>query len=202
MTIDVDEKALRLAKQGAMSAYRSGRNLVSSDDLTGEAYLWLVENAKRVNEWLADGRHGENKIRYATKQRCLQVVAAERKARSGLQRGDAYYYSPIMLKQVLPDIFNREDWATSGVDQQSEKRSTHAPSEGNNRLAILVDVYSAFCSLKPADQSLLRELHEDGGMHYEVVAATYGVTEKTIRRREARALDKMVESLGGEHPWV
>lgn len=200
--MDIDEKALRLAKQGALSAWRSGRNLVPSDDLISEAYLWLVENAAKAQAWIADGRHGENKIRHACKQRCLQVIAVERREKSRLQRGDSYYYSPALLKQILPDIFDHEDWTASAVMSGSEVRGTHAPSEGNNRLAILVDVHSAYCGLKPADQSLLRELHEAGGVSHAVVAATSSVSEKTIRRREARALDKMVEYLGGEHPWI
>jgi len=66
---------------------------------------------------------------------------------------------------------------------------------------MVIDVRSAFDALPPKDKMLLIDLYADGGMAVQVVAAQLQVTERTVRRREERALDKMVERLGGEPPW-
>jgi DNA-binding Lrp family transcriptional regulator len=58
----------------------------------------------------------------------------------------------------------------------------------------------AFESLKDNDKAILEDLYGDGGVQYGMVALKLGVSERTVRRREERALDKMVEFLGGERP--
>lgn len=196
----ISDKDLKLVKQGAMSAFRSGRGIFSADDLIGEAHLWLVENIERVFAWGDEGKHGENKIRHAAKQHCLQKIAIERKKRSGLQRGDSQYYNAAILKEILPDIFNRLDWAGGSPAPTDQIRAASAPAEGNNRLAMIVDVKAAFVTLPPQDKTLLYEIYFEG-MSLTTLQMQYEVTDRTIRRREARALERLVERLGGEPPW-
>jgi DNA-directed RNA polymerase specialized sigma subunit len=64
-----------------------------------------------------------------------------------------------------------------------------------------VDVKSGFASLSEDDQVLLRDLYEDGGVTQQVLAATLEVSEKTVQRREERAVQRLVDRLGGELPW-
>ena len=194
------DSEIRLAKQGAASAARSARGLVSSEDLTQEALLWVVSNPDKVEQWRDEGRHGQNKLRHACKQYCLTIVARERRKRSGLQAGDVFYYTNQMVAELLPYMWSPEDWTTSSGDQQDVKGPSR-PSEGNNRLAMIVDVRAAFYTLASREQSLLIMLHKDGGATYEQVGMWMECSERTIRRREERALSKMVERLGGEPPW-
>lgn len=194
------DSEIRLAKQGAASAGRSARGLVSSEDLTQEALLWVVSNPEKVEQWRGEGRHGQNKLRHACKQHCLTIVARERRKRSGLQAGDVFHYTNQMIAELLPYMWSPEDWTTSSGEQQDVKGPSR-PSEGNNRLAMIVDVRAAFYTLASREQSLLIMLHKDGGATYEQVGMWMECSERTIRRREDRALSKMVERLGGEPPW-
>lgn len=196
----ISDSELRLAGQGAKSAYRSGRGLVDYNDLVGEAHLWLVENYEKVELWREQGRHGQNKLRNACRQKCLNVIARERKQRSGLQPGDAFYYTPQMIREIISNIWDEDDWATGEVATTGETRTPSRPSEGNNRLAMIADVRSAFFNLKKPDQELLYVLYRDN-KSFEEAAELFTVTERTIRRRDERILDKMVERLGGEPPW-
>lgn len=197
----IDDSELKLAAQGAKSAWRSSRNLIEYNDLLGEAHLWLVENYNKVEEWREEGRHGKNKIRNACRQKCLSVVARERRKRSNLQPGDVFYYTPQMIREVLPNVWDPDDWQTSQQVMTSESRTPSRPSEGNNRLAMIVDIRGALFNLPETDQQLLADMYKDGGLPLDVVATQWEVTERTIRRREERVLDKMVERLGGEPPW-
>lgn len=197
-----DEKILTLARQAAHSALRSGRGILPEEDLIGEANYWIVKNAKRVTEWLERGKHGENMIRHAARAHCLQKVATERRKKSRLEQGDLFYYTVGIIKEVLPDIFDMDDWSSSSQTAPDEMRRPSAPSEGNNRLAVIVDVRAAFLALPDPDQTLLHDLYADGGVTREVLAMAYEVTERTIRRREERAIDRMIERLGGLPPWA
>jgi hypothetical protein len=198
----ISDSELRLASQGAKSAFRSGRGLVEYNDLVGEAHLWIVENYEKVEQWRDEGRHGQNKLRNACRQRCLTVIARERRKRSNLQPGDVFYYTPQMIREILPNIWDEDDWVTGQQVGGGEIRTPSRPAEGNNRLAMIVDVRTAFFNLNNNDQNLLSDMYKDGGLPLDVVATQWEVTERTIKRREERVLDKMVERLGGEPPWT
>lgn len=205
MVGDVDsitDNDLKLAKQGAMSAFRSGRGLISADDLIGEANLWLVQHVDRVVLWHGQGKHGQNKLRNACRQRCLTLIANERKRKSRLERGDVFYYTPMMIRELLPDIFNEDDWSNASVVIDDERRAPSRPSEGNNRLAMVADVRSAYFGLPEKDQQFLTDMYRDGGLPIDVMCVQWGITDRTVRRRDDRILEKMVERLGGEPPWA
>ena len=193
---------LKIARQGAMSAYRSGRGIVTSEDLVGEANLWMVKHLDKVVHWRTQGKHGQNKLRNACRQRCLTIIAQERKKRSGLQPGDIFYYTPAMIRELLPDIWEVDDWAHSSTGAHDEPRGPSRPSEGNNRLAMVADVRSAYFSLSKKDQAFLEDFYRDGGITSDIMAARLEVTERTVRRRDNRIMEKMVERLGGEPPWM
>lgn len=201
MVGEITDHDLKIARQAAMSAFRSGRGIIGSEELIGEANLWLVEHMDKVTRWREEGKHGDNKLRHSIRIFCLGKVAAERKQRAGLQRGDTHWYTPSVLKEIIPDIFNRADWVGGAPAPSNDIRSASAPAEGNNRLAVILDVLSAFMSLPPADQTLLRYLYEGSGVTYDVIAEKLEVSDRTVRRREDRALERMVEILGGEPPW-
>lgn len=205
--VEVDAKVLRLGQQGAMSAWKSacGRakvGIIDLEDLVAEAYAWIAANPKKIETWSDEGAHGVNKIRHACKQHCLKIVANERAERSKLQRGDSFYYATQLVKVLLPDIFNRENWTASSTDVSDGPKKPAAPSEGNNRLAMIIDVLAGFEALPDADQLVLREYYEDGGVDIDTLADAYEVSTRTIRRRHDRAVERLVERLGGENPWI
>lgn len=201
VTDPITESEIKLAKQGAMSAHRSARGLVRADDLIQEANLWMVAHMDKVTQWREEGRHGQNKLRHACKQWCLKIVARERRRVSGLQPGDLHYYTSAMISELLPAIWNPDDWQTSSMLDTSELKGPSRPSEGNNRIAMIVDVRTAFYALPKDDQYVLFMLYKDAGMSYDMLGEILGVHERTVRRREERALERMVERLGGEPPW-
>ena len=193
---------LKIAKQGAMSANRSGRGLVAPEDLIAEANMWLVQHVDKVVLWHGQGRHGQNKLRNACRQRCLTVIAKERRKRSGLQPGDVFYYNAQMIRELIPDIFDEDDWTGGSNSPSSELRGPSRPSEGNNRLAMIADIRSAYFYLPKRDQQFLSDMYKDGGLPVDVMSVQWEVTERTIRRRDDRIMEKMVERLGGEPPWA
>lgn len=202
----IGERELKLARQAAMSAYKAGHSratypLVELDDMVGEANLWLAQNVDRIAQWREeDDTHCDNKIRYSCRMHCLRIVAEERRRRSALERGDSHYYNMATIREVLPDIFDQEDWYGQSVVSDGPKRPT-APSEGNNRLAMIVDVKAAFEALDGEDQMILESRFKNGGVEYEQLGEVLEVSARTARRREDRAVSRLVERLGGDYPW-
>ena len=201
-TVGVTADDMKIARQGALSAFRSGRGIVEADDMIGEANLWMVKHLDKVVHWRTQGRHGQNKLRNACRQRCLTIIAQERKKKSGLHSGDIFYYTPAMIRELLPDIWDVDDWAHSSNTAHDEPKGPSRPSEGNNRLAMISDVRSAFYSLSEKDQFFLEDFYRDGGITADMMAARLEVTERTVRRRDNRIMEKLVERLGGEPPWA
>jgi DNA-directed RNA polymerase specialized sigma24 family protein len=170
-------------------------------DLINEAVLWALTHEKKLLMWREKGKHGENLLRFSAKQHCLSLIGKERRRIYVLEKDDIAYYTPAIVREVLPDIFDIDDWLSGSTNDQERVSGTSRPSEGNTRLATVVDVKSGFESLSDDDKALLTDLYADGGVTHQVLAATLEVAEKTIQRREQRAVQRLVDKLGGELPW-
>lgn len=202
VTIELTDKEIKLARQGATSAWKSGRNIIDQDDLFSDACLWMLEHPNKILEWRDQGRHGENKLRNAARQRCLTIIRTERLKHGGFDKSDMFYYTAQMVREIIPNIFDVEDWTSGEVVYGGEVRGSSKPSEGNNRLAMIADVRSAFYSLPEKDRVFLENFYRNGGLTLQEMAAWQDCSDRTIRRRDERIMDKLVERLGGEPPWV
>ena len=199
--VTLSDRELQVITQGATNAHKAQRGFLPLTELVNEAVLWALEHGKKVEMWREKGKYGENLLRFSSKQHCLSVVSRERRKRYQLHKGDTTYYSTALVRELLPDIFDPEDWVTGQVEMTDHVGGVSRPSEGNNRLAMMMDITSAYYSLNDTDQALLRDLHADGGVPKTVLADTMGVADKTVARREQRALQRIVDILGGEVPW-
>jgi len=199
--VELTDRELQIISQGATNAHKAQREFMPLSDLINEGVLWALEHERKVLLWREKGKYGENLLRHSIKQRCLTLIAKERRRIYHLERNDIAYYTPPIIREILPDIFDIDDWMTSSSNDQERVSGVSRPSEGNNRLAAIVDVRSGFDSLSDDDQMLLRDLYEDGGVTHQVLAATLEVSEKTIQRREQRAIQRLCDRLGGELPW-
>ena len=203
MVMQFTEKEYRLAREGAVDASRSSRtgSLVEQEDLIGEAFLWLASHPRKVVEWRELGRKGENMLRISCKRSALKAVAKERKRVTGAEYSDMCFYSTQMIRELMPVIFNVEDWSTSSA-MSNEPRGQSAPAEGNNRLAMIVDVRAAYHDQALHIQEFLQRMYDNPVPNVEdLIAVEEGVSTKTIQRRDERYLGFMVQYLGGDNPW-
>jgi hypothetical protein len=201
MVVQFTEKEYRLAREGARDASKSS-SLIEHDDLVGEAYLWLVAHPKKVVEWRELGRKGENMLRISCKRSALKAIAKERKRVTGAEYSDMCFYSTQMIRELMPAIFNVEDWTNNSGTMSNEPRGQSAPVEGNNRLAIIVDVRAAYHDQAMHVQEFLQRMYDNPVPNVEdLIAVEEGVSTKTIQRRDERYLGFMVQYLGGDNPW-
>ena len=199
--MELTDREIQIITQGATNAHKAQREFIPLPDLINEGVVWALEHPKKIELWREKGKYGENLLRFSIKQACLSLIGKERRRIYQLEKGDIVYYTPAIVKEVLPDIFDMDDWLTGSTNDSERVSGTSRPSEGNTRLATVIDVKSGFEALSDEDKALLRDLYEDGGVTHQVLAATLDVNEKTIQRREQRALQRLVDKLGGELPW-
>lgn len=201
-TMDFTDTEYRIATGVARRIERSQRFLVEMDDIRSECYLWMVKNPERVNRWRDEGKQGKAKLGTALYRAGMRYALKERVRITRTQPGDHSFYSEAILHDILPDVFDQDGWYMESHTEELGVKAPSRPGEGNNRLAMLVDVSSAIQALPEEDQELLRMRYSDGGMDAQILAATYQVSDSTIRRRLRNLMRKISDRLGGEPPWI
>lgn len=197
-----DEKVMRACARAAKRVIVVNKRYVEYGDVLGECYLWVAKNPKYVDEWLEQGQHGINKLGVALYRAGHAFVARERARRTGASLGDFYYYTPGAIEELLPDMWDRGRWDSSGPTDADMPRGKAKPGEGGNRRAMMIDVSYAVSTLPIDDQRLLR----DRFLHYpdmpnEELGWRYNLTGDALRKRIDRILQKLVDRLGGEPPF-
>lgn len=195
-------KVLRIASNAANKVVKQNKYLVEYDDVVSECWGWIAGNKDRVAEWIdSGGRHGQNKLSLTLYRVGRKYAIKERAAKIGVSVSDYYWYTPAIIEEVLPDIFDYEDWVLAGHQSDEKVKGKSQPSEGGNRTAMMIDVATAYNTLSEDDQALLRDRYAAGGVDIDVLAARMEITNDGVRKRINRVLDKMVERLGGEPPF-
>lgn len=186
---------LKAINEGAARAYAVGRGLVEMSDCQQEAWLWVYENLAIVEKWEdSDRRH--DKLRTACYHAGLLMVRSVMRANGGSEKRDFATYATGVVQDLLPTVFMDTSFQT-GDEVNEEIRHKTTISEGGTGLAMVADVKAAFKRLTPEQKLILFRLHATGDVSYEDVAKELDMSESTLRRREQRALEAIVDLLGG-----
>lgn len=195
-----NERVMRAASRQAHKIVVQSRYYVSQSDVMSELYVWLLSNRAKVLGWLQEEQHGLNKLNLSLYRAGLRYVVKERVQRTGCKPGDFYWYSPAVVTELLPDVWDYQDWGKGPVLEHTRGRM--APSEGGNRQAMMIDVASAVASLEEHERALLKARYSDGGVPMDTLAASLECSEDALRKRIERLVRKVVARLGGEPPWL
>lgn len=194
-----DDRIMRACRRAAQKVARTNKNYVETADVQSELYVWVMKHRQAVADWLEQGQYGMNKLNVALFRAGHRYASKERARLTGSQLGDFYWYTPGVLEELLPDVWNINDWTLTASGDAT--RTRRDPAEGGNRLAMLIDVAWAVSTLSKDDQAVLRDLYKDGGCYLDVIAAKLQITEDGARKHVHRILDRLVERLGGEPPF-
>lgn len=195
-----NERVMRAVSRSAHKVVVVNRRYVEQADVMSELYVWLLRNRPKVMHWLEQGQHGLNKLNVALYRAGHKWACNERAKRTGCQLSDFYWYTPAVVTELLPDVWDYQDWGKGPVLEHTRGRT--APSEGGNRRAMMIDVAWAVSTLGEDEQALLRDCYAHGGSPRDIVAAKLEITNDALRKRLDRLVMKMIERLGGEPPWA
>lgn len=174
--------------------------MVERGDILQELWVWVLEHPEKLEEFSAEGKLGERKLHTSLKRAGRAYAVAEKAQTAGYSVDDNYWYSTATLREILPQVLDRDVWTEPGVPQDTGKISRTSPaSEGNNRLAMLCDVRDALEGVSQADKLLLWT-HYGLQLDLDEHALSLGITTEALRTRVTRAISRLQRRLGGPRP--
>lgn len=159
---------------------------VEQEDIEGELWMWVCEDEARAyalaetppllrHRLLSVGR------RYAAKERAHLL---------GYDPSDIINYSTRAVRDLLPDVFDHEDWQPSGRPFDGMPKYHSLAHEGMNRVVMLMDIKQAMLKL-PEDQYNVIVWVYKYGYSTEQLAAELDITQEAAQKRVQRAVRKI-----------
>lgn len=199
---EVPEIALKQARRSARRVHQSCRGLLEYDELVSIGYMWIAAHKDKVLEWSNKDEHpmGWKAMSKSILRAMSREVAKERVRRnSGVD--DTFYYTPALIEEVLPDVWDVEDRVLTASQAEPETpRGKMLPGEGGNREAVIADVSKAVGRLNDQERSILQARFFTG-LTIREIAKMHGVSEDTVERRLRNITTTVMDYLGGESPW-
>lgn len=172
---------------------------VTQDDVAQDLWVWVYENVNTVADILRNDEQWETKL-YGTMKRVAYTSALGAEAETnGYSPEDVFNYPTRVIKTLLPDIFDYEDWQSFQNNSDGQPRSKGLANETGNRMAMLVDVKSGYEQLDE-DQRFFIDAHYRYGKDFHWIGQWYGITAKAARGRHDRAVGAIQRHLGRKSP--
>jgi RNA polymerase sigma factor (sigma-70 family) len=191
--------------------YRRYRKYVDRDDLTQEAYAWMMTRASYFNGLLEEENEAvrlanQRRIGWQMKRAIERYARKEKATRSGYQTNDESFYDVVTIAQLLPYVIASvvNDTAieqAQNLVNDGTPRKPSAPAEGGNLLATLIDIKKSYELLDEDEQKILRlRYHENYTL--QQLSEVLECAISTADRRCGNALRKLLNFMGGESPYV
>lgn len=175
---------------------------VQRDDVLQEIYVWALQHQTKVSHWIDDtdddGREAGRLLGRAMQDAALRYCQQEKAARLGYRLDDLAYYSRGEVKELLPSMFDVDAW-TNPPKNPGERAAKKPAAEGNGWLATLADVSRAFDVLSAEDRDLLTRVYRDDESMVRIGDES-GVSRQVVAKRVERAVNRLVNVLGGPRP--
>lgn len=191
--------------------YRRYRKYVDRDDLTQEAYAWMMTRTSYFNGLLEEENEtvrlaNQRRIGWQMKRAIERYARKEKATRSGYQTNDESFYDVVTIAQLLPYVIASvvNDTAieqAQNLVNDGTPRKPSAPAEGGNLLATLIDIKKSYELLDEDEQKVLRlRYHENYTL--QQLSEVLECAISTADRRCGNALRKLLNFMGGESPYV
>ncbi len=175
------------------------RGYIEVEDLKGELVLWCLEHPGAAEKlwsedtpwWFRNRRLWSVAQRYARQQKAIMV---------GHEVEDEFFYSPALVKTLLPDAFEHD--STPPSNGISEVKVKHSGGPGMEWETLMADVRRALELLSERDFELLWSVYGTPNGSLNAYAGVKGWDWRRAVREERRALRRLVDLLGGTSPWV
>ena len=201
ITAEEYDAVLAVGAGVAAEVRRAFHPFVDHVDLMGEVAEWACSNPSKVSDYYAlDEREFRAVVAVALRHRLRRYAMKQKAASLGHSYRDLVFYSADQLKkELLPCLFDPEDWASPPKAEADALRQKTDPAHGGNWMASLADVADAYRRLGPDDRRLI-EMKWRGEMKLSEMADALEVSDTVVSDRIVRAVDRMVWLLGGERP--
>ena len=181
--------------------YHKKYNMVELDDIKQSLYEWFVSHPRKLSEWEALGpKDAKNLLYRSLRNQALDYCQLWKAKSIGYETSDLFYYDPEMIESLLPSIV-RGDLSAAPVINLGMPGRPPAPAEGNNLMAMMVEIKAAYAKLSTEDRYILYLKYAEF-LDYASIATTLEISsDDAARMRHNRAIKKLITRLGGFRPF-
>lgn len=182
-------------------AYEFGRKfqMVEANDIRQELWVWFLEHPNKVTTWEAlEGKQSIKLIARSLRNAAKDYCQREKAQVVGYRVEDNYYYDRELVETLLPAIL-RGDTIAPALTEMGYQSTKKVASEGGNWFAMVGDINRALHKLN-SEQFYVLCLRFEEGNDNATMAKELDISEDAARMRVNRALNNLINYLGGERP--
>jgi len=182
-------------------AYEFSRkyHMCDADDIRQELWLWFLTHPNKVKVWEAIDDKQSIKLIAKSLRNAAKDYCQKQKAHAvGYRVEDNYYYDKELVEVLLPAVI-RKDSSAPALNDLGHSSTKKVASEGGNWLAMVADIDKALDKLTLEQKSIIF-LRFGDGCDNKTFAKEMGISEDAARMRVNRALNNLLNKLGGSRP--
>lgn len=185
----------------AAIAYEYSRkyHMCDADDIRQELWIWFLEHPNKVKVWEElEGKQSIKLIARSLRNAAKDYCQKEKARAVGYKVEDNYYYDREIVEVLLPAVL-RGDRIAPAMADLGFTNSKKVASEGGNWFAMMADIERALARLTH-EQLTIIYLRFGDGCDNVTLAKELSVTEDAARMRVNRAVNNLLNFLGGQRP--
>ena len=182
-------------------AYEYSRkfHMCDADDIRQELWVWFLEHPNKVRTWEEIDLKQSTKLIARSLRNAAKDYCQREKARAvGYKVEDNYYYDREVVELLLPAVLRR-DLNAPAMTELGFTKAKKVASEGGNWFAMMADIDKALSRLT-REQLTIVYLRFGDGCDNASLATELGISEDASRMRVNRAINNLLNFLGGSRP--
>lgn len=171
--------------------------MLERDDILHQLWVWILEREEKVKGLYEDQSEAlEFYLLTAGKRWCF----TEKAAVGGYSVQDLYFYSTKQLREILPLVFDHEDWVLRSGSIDTDRAGFSDPATGGTLLATLADVSRGLGLIRESEYNVLVWRYKYDWTP-ERLAEELEVSLPAAKSRISYAVRSLQKKLGGKSPW-
>lgn len=186
----------------ASIAYEFSRKyrMVDVGDVRQELWVWFLEHPNKVRLWESyDGKQTTKLIARSLRNAAKDFCQREKAKTSGYHVTDNHYYDRALIERYLPAVLRNDLTAPILLDLGFTNNKKVA-SEGGNWFAMKADIERGMDRLPVEQKSIIYLRFGDGCNSNAELGQELGISEDAARMRVNRAMNNLLNFLGGQMP--
>lgn len=182
-------------------AYEFSRKfqMVESDDIRQELWVWFLEHPNKVTTWESfEGKQSVKLIARSLRNAAKDYCQKQKAQVVGYRLEDNYYYDRELIEMLLPAVI-REDTVAPALTEMGYQSTKKVASEGGNWFAMVGDINRALKKLTKEQYDVVY-LRFGEGRDNTTMSIELEISEDAARMRVNRAINNLINYLGGERP--
>lgn len=184
-----------LVKKAASAAHSSFPQHHEVSDTEQTIWLWVFEKKNTIAKIFRDTERPEGVLYDLMLKEANGFLKKEDAVSHGYSEEDAYYYTTEVVKTLLEDVFDYEDWQSFAAKGDGQPSSKVQANMTGDRIAMLADVKSALEKLGEDQYDTLAAVYRDG-LTPEELGERLDITEDGAKGRVRRAVGAVQRRLG------